>query len=397
MAQTDPGDDKAGEAVRKQPRRRAQPLSWSPPPLGWIMEAGRTHGEGGIPKRILSATLPEAFFLASNLKESEVVALCEDTSEIRGARVSAGRRKLGNLRIEEGKLDQPALTELVGGNHDLVIANDVMHGVDDLGLAFANMAAASAPEGSIYLSVRGASHASIRFDDVLSKFGIDRPDAPPEDDSSETNRILLLLSSLGGFLPQSRQAFSRELRAKPSFEGAAAPLEYWLKESTKAGLHLRSTTLTSKALPATLSTGGTELLSSFSLPKLTSLVDQIQSSPRHEIILSKERYTEPPWKNPENLCAWHPVARFIPLSTITPLEPPWDAVAGVEVEIQGILEKQKFTLSRYMVEILRCADGTLSLEKLMANIPHEVSLAEIVGALHFLHHSFIMELLEAKK
>lgn len=402
MAQSENGHngDEAGspsqDAARKQPpRRRTQSLSWTLPPLGWIMEAGRTRGRGGIPKRILSSTLPEAFFLSSNLKESEVVALCEDPAELRGARISAGRRKLGNLRIEVGRLDQPALTELVGGNHDLVIANDVMHGVDDIGSALANIAATSAAEGSIYLSVRGASHASTRLDEALSKFGLDRPETLPEDSSSETSRVLLLIASLGGFLPQDGQAFARELRGGSSSQGAAAPLEYWLDESTKAGLHLRSTTLTSKALPASLSAGGSGLLSSFSLPKLASLVDQIQCPSRLELILSKERYSEPAWKDSENLAKCHPSARFIPLSSIAPLEPPWDALVGAEVEIQGILEKQKFTLSRYMLEILRRADGTLPLGKLMEEIPHEVSLEEITGAFHFLHYSFIMEMLEA--
>ena len=360
------------------------------------MEAGRTHGRGGIPKRILSATLPEAFFLASNLKEAEVVALCEDPAELRGARVSASRRKLKNLRIEEGRLDQPALTELVGGNHDLVIANDVMHGVDELGIALANIASTSSPEGSIYLSVRGSSHAATRFDQALSKFGLDRPESLPEDPSSETSRILLLIASLGGFLPRDRQAFARELRVGASSPGGAAPLEYWLEESAKAGLYLRSTTQTSKSLPATLSTGGSGLLSSFSLPKLASLIDQIQRPPRIELILSKYRYSEPPWKNPQDLATWHPSARFIPLSSIAALDPPWEALAGVEVEIQGILEKQKFTLSRYMLEILRRSDGSMPLGKLMEEIPHEVSLEEISGAFHFLHYSFIMEMLEAE-
>ena len=45
-----------------------------------------------------------------------------------------------------------------------------------------------------------------------------------------------------------------------------------------------------------------------------------------------------------------------------------------------------------MVEIVRRSDGSKHLAELMAEVPHETDIAELMPALHFLHHAFILEL-----
>ncbi len=372
----------AGAAAPRKRRRKASEGPWRLPPLPWILGAGRGSLVPAEPLRIFSASLPEAFLLASHLREAEVVALDEAQGRVRAARTSASRRRLRNLRIEQAPLDQPALGELIGGNFDVVLAHEVLHRCADPDAAWTNLSAACAPEGSVFVTVRGPSHPVQRFDEALAQFGLDRGDDAGE--LPDALKIHQLLAGLGGFaadLPNGEAASS------------AAPAREWIARAAGAGLHLRATTLTARYLPRALAGGGTRLLTSFALPSLAVFLDNYLHPETLEMVFSRRAPAEPPWRYPEALAGWIPLGRFLPLAKLPPLEAPWDALAAVDVEILGVIEPQNFTLSRYMLELLRRSDGRTSLRDLMAAIPHETSPEDLVGGLHFLHHAFILELL----
>ena len=160
------------------------------------------------------------------------------------------------------------------------------------------------------------------------------------------------------------------------------------------GLSLRATTLTAKTLPASLSAGGTKPLSSFPLPRLAILLDQFLAPASVEMVFSRQPVSDVPWGEPEALLDWRPVSRFLPLGKLQEMQEPWNGLAGIEVEITGVLAPQNFTLSHYLVELIRRSDGRKTLSQITSEIPHEISAADLVGALHFLHHSFILELQE---
>jgi len=373
----------AAPAAKKRRRQRAADSPWRPPPLPWILAAGSDRPAADFPARIFVANLPEAFLLAGHLKDAEVVAIDPSEALVRAARTSAARRRLRNLRIEQASLDQPALGELTGGNFSIVLAHDVLHRCDDHAQAWRNLSAACAPGGSVYVSLRSAAHPSHRFDQALAAFGLGREDE--SGDRPEVSAIQRLLSGLGGF-------------AAPDTEGTAAESSPFtakdrLAQAAEAGLHLRATTLTARFLPRALAGGGTRALAAFKLPKLVSLLDEYLCPSSFEMVFAREAPCEPPWHDPDVLAEWIPLGRFLPLGKLEAMAEPWDALAAVDVEIHGVLEPQSFTLSRYMVELLRCSDGKTPLGELMKSIPHETKPADLLGGLHFLHHAFILELI----
>jgi len=378
--------DEAPKAPPRKRRGKRHDDPWRPPPLPWILRAGRnTESSLPDPSRILSAALPEAFLVAHNLKEVEVVAIDGDESRVRAARAAAARRRLRNLRIEHAPLDQPALTELVGGNFDAVLAHDVIHRCLDLPQVWRNLSAACAPHGSLYVCLRGPGHPSHHYERALGAFGLGPEDAN-NDEPLDDGKILALLGALGGF---SSDTASPGL---PASQVACSAAD-WLDQASDAGLHLRASTLPSRFLPRALAGGGTRLLTSFTLNRLVSFLDDYLQPASLEMVFSRQPASEPPWSDPAQLGRWIPAGRFLPLSSLEALGEPWDGLAAVDVEIHGVLEPQSFTLSRYMLELLRSSDGRTNLDQLMASIPHETSVGDIVGGLHFLHHTFIQELL----
>lgn len=380
-------DTPAADTKSKRKRKPADSGLWRPPPLPWILRAGTYDDRAATPSRILCTGLTEGFLLAAHLPETEVVAIAGDPQVIKTARTAAARKRLRNLRIEEAEPDQPGLGELVGGNFDLVLAHDALHLVRDADAAFANLAAACADNGTVYASVRSAAHPSARLDVGLADFGLERGEITEENTDGEA--VAKLLAGLGGFLPSHATEFSRELQGGST---GAAPLAAWLDRAGAAGLHLRATTLTAKTLPAALAAGGTKPLSSFSLPKTAVLLDKFLEPSSVELVFSRQAVAGVPWSEPDRLLSWRPVSRFLPLAKLPEMQEPWNGLAGIEVEIHGVLAPQNFTLSHYLVELIRRSDGTKNLAELMAEIPHEAEVATFIGALHFLHHSFILEL-----
>jgi len=382
-----PAADKPADAPPKKRRPPARSGAWNIPPLAWILQAGRHNQPAADPQRILCANLPEAFALASHLRDVEVTLLETDEALAAQARAAARRRRLRNLRIEHGAIDQPALGELVGGNYDAVIAHDVLHRAADPLTALQNLCAASAPDGAIYLALRAADHPAGRLGQTLASFGLDREDL--SDEENEAFRIARLLAALGQFHPTD----GRLPHAAALVAGQGRPFAAWLDLAEQAGLHLRATTLTAQTLPAALAGGGTAPLASFSLPRLAALLEDYLRPPLVEAVFSRTPHQPPPWREPEALTAWQPVSRFLGLAKLEALEPPYTDAAAVDVEIHGVLPAQNFQLSRYVLEILRRSDGKTPLAALMAQIPHTTTPTEILPALHFLHHAFILELL----
>jgi SAM-dependent methyltransferase len=373
-----------GPSRKRRPATRLD--AWRLPPLPWILHAGRTGEAAPTPARIISCNLPEAFALAASFKEIEITLLESDENLAESARKLARRRRLAHLRVEYGAVDQEALGELIGGNYDLVLAHDSLHRASNAARALSNLAAAAGPQGTIYLGLRGSSHPGGRLGSSLAEFGLDFPNF--DRDSEEALRIARVLAGVAGCLPNPPRDLVGEFQ-----HAAGRPLREWLDLASAAGLSLRASTLTAQALPAALPGGGASFLVAFSMPRLCLLFDNLLQPPMHCLILSRQPLVEPPWRYPEELSSWRPVSRFLDLSKIAPLPPPLHEAASVEVEINGVLSPQNFTLSRYMLEVLRQSDGCTSLAELMARLPHETGTADLVPALHFLHHAFILELL----
>lgn len=377
----------AAPRVRPSPKSRSTTGStWSAPPLGWILHAGSGLVDSSPPARILCGGLMEAFALAQHLREADVTAVEPDAEVAAAARAAARRRRLRHLRIEHGSLDQPAFGELVGGNFDLIMVQDALHRAADSAAALHNLASAAAPAAPVYLALRGGGHPASRLGPALEAFGLGSDDLTAE--HAECLAIARLVASMGDFLPNQPRDLPLEIS-----RAAGRPLSDWLLLAAQAGLNLRATSLTAQALPSALMGGGTGLLASFDLPHLAGWLEMFLAPPLVACVLVRNTVPAPPWREPGALAAWRPLSRFLDTRKIAPSEPPLSTQAAVEVEIPGVLPSRRFILSRYLVEILRRADGRVSLGLLMEGLDHQASLEELVSGLHFLHYSFILELL----
>lgn len=373
------------DAPAKKRRRPSRSDAWRPPPLPWIMRAGRTdHAPVGA-SRFLCCDLPESFALAAHLKEAEITLLEPDFAVADAVRKAARRRRLTNLRVECAAVDQEALTELTGGNYDTVVAHDALHRAADPAAALRNLAAAASETGTVYLGLRGSTHPSGQLESVLGEFGIGCAEIDAENE--QTTKIARLVGGLARCLPAETRDLADEFR-----QAAGRPLSEWLPLAADAGLHLRASTSTAQALPAALPGGGTALLATFSLSRLCRLLDTLLRPPTHQLLFSRQRPVEPPWQQPEDLRSWRPVSRFLDLSKLDPLPPPLTDAASVEVDIDGVLSPQNFTLTRYMLEVLRRSNGQRTIGEIMAEIPHTTEINQLLPAFHFLHHAFILEL-----
>lgn len=372
-------------AKRRTTRRRANPgTAWRLPPLAWITGAGRPAALAPVPSRILSTTLPEAFLLAAGLKDAEIVAVESSPERAKTARTAATRRRLRNLRIEHAAVDQAALGELTGGKFDVVLVHDTLHRVGDVEAAFANLAAACAANGSIYASLRTPWHPSNRLAEAMAAFGLEE-----QGQDAESLKVRRLLAALGGFF--SPAEINPVEEAGPHVGPASAAV--WLDRASAAGLHVRASTLAAVCLPEALVSGQGALFCSFAFPKLLDLLSDFIRPATLSVVWAREPATEPPWRQPEQLASWRPIVRFLSCDKIQPLEPPWESAAAISVEIAGVLAPRTFTLSHYLLELVRRSDGRSTIADLMGKMPHQARLADLAGGLHFLHHTFIMELL----
>jgi hypothetical protein len=294
------------------------------------------------------------------------------------------------LSIEHGSLDQEAFGEMAGGNFDLIVAHDVMQRVSDPLAAMTNLAVAAGPTAPVYVSLRGEGSCYGRIERALEAFGIALPDMAEA--GEEVWAIARMVSALGGLVPGNRGDLL------PLCErGRGRPLSSWLELCHGCGLQLRATTLTAQTLPCCLAGGGTGWFSSFSLPRLAGWLDEYLRPAMTNCVFARTPVIDPPWLAPEQLLDWRPVARFIDASAIQPMPLPLESPASIEAEIQGVLPAYRFVLSRYLIEIIRRADGRTSLRKLMEKLPSAAKAGDLLPALHFLHHCFLLELLPAAR
>ena len=66
---------------------------------------------------------------------------------------------------------------------------------------------------------------------------------------------------------------------------------------------------------------------------------------------------------------------------------------SADISLKDVLPSINMQMSAYLLELLRRADGTISLAEFMRSIPHEVRIEELVPALYFFFHSTILNLL----
>jgi hypothetical protein len=331
------------------------------------------------PKRILvCGASSEAILLAKSFPQADVVVTDASSKNVRALRLSARRRRLGNIVVEEAIPVQPALAEITGRNFDLILALD-LPSAQALESLENFSSCASRQNATIYIKTPSAAHPFSRLAEILPSFGLDL-ESLPQDHATITS-LLPLISALGG----------------DDFPGDASlpvwSFKEWVVSAKGHGLHLVASGHIPAVLARSLQAGGVKPLLSFGRESLAILFDFIARPVCHQIVFTTSESQDPPWRHPEELSKWLPLVQFLPRASLPEQVAPFNKTMSVDISLKNVLPSINMQMSAYLLELLRRADGTISLAEFMRSIPHEVKIEELVPALYFFFHSTILNLL----
>lgn len=375
-----PARKDSGNAAVRRVRKNQAALNWRLPPLPWILSAG-VSAPPANPRRILvGACVQEALLLAKSLPDTTVVVMDCDPKLVRALRLSASRRRLSNLSVFEASWAQPDLADSLGRNFDLVFLTGFPVPASELASALANLSHCLARPGArIYLRLPGETHPFHKAPEIFQALGLS---ARLADGAGREHPFLLLAAalagdSLPGTTPRRATVFS---------------MGDWLAAFRTADLHFTACLHTPSILARGLSFGSIDSLRPANAEKLATFLDLVANPVERHLLFSSEAPAEPPWDDAGGLGDWHPSIRYWPREKIPAQAEPFNRIFSVDLEIQRVLPKLSLQLSGYMLELLRTSDGLTPLRDLMARIPHEATLEEILPALWFFHHACIVHL-----
>jgi hypothetical protein len=334
-----------------------------------------------LPERVfVCGAIPEVLALAKGLTESEFVVLDSSPVQARSLRTACSRRKIRNVRIETGTVDQEALPELVGGNFDLVLAPGALRGLESIERAMENLSACTAADGgALYFELDAAHHPSSRSVDFLSLL-------PNGLEAETARRLEILAAGICGVRPHPPASV-------PGIPARCWPLRQWLDVATASGLHLASCTLPSRLLPLTLPFGGIDPVCGLDLVALCRLLEAMTAPRVLQAVFSRRPMDDPPWTDSDALAEWRPSVQFWPRDKVPVMEPPLSKFMELTIDIPGILEPQKLQITAFLLEFLRLSDGQTPVRRILDAIPHPAKTEEVLGALFFFHHTCILRLL----
>lgn len=355
-------------------------IAWQIPPLPWILSAGRPHRGASLLRVLFCGAIPEALIFAKSCPEADVVVVDSSEKATRALKVSAKRRRLGNLVAVTAELDQPALAEITGRNFDLIIAEEVLDSPLDVEAALENLRdCASRNSGTLYLKVMGTHHPLLRLPEILPAF----QSAEDGTDQAKLPQLLVdLICSLGG-----------DQIGRNPVHGTPQPLSDWLEVCARHGFHYAAGLNVPSILGKAVKAGGSvQPLFSFERQALLLALDVVARPASHYLTFSTVPCPEPPWNDCDALASWRPIIQFWPRSSLPVQQAPFNRVVGVQIQIQRVLPTLDLQLSSYVLELLRTSDGNSSLSELMKAIPYEAILEDLVPALYFFYHTSILNL-----
>src|SRR4029077_2714590 len=222
------------------PSLRGAGASWKLLPTEWI-DAISERTTAYAPARILVAGCgvgAEPFAFARQFPASEVVAVDFSPRSIAIANRLRRTAKGGErVRFEVADITSRALVKIAGDPFDLVSCHGVLSYVPEPVAVLRNFVRCLTPGGILILGVNGASHPTVRWRPVLSKFGID---ADEFRESGRVREVLRVCDSLSGYPRISLAERDAGYLAGDLFGplNRALPLAEWNRFCRRAGLHL---------------------------------------------------------------------------------------------------------------------------------------------------------------
>ena len=370
------------------PPSRETSTSWALNAIPWIEAVAETP-RVAEPRRILIAGCgvgTEAFAFAKRFPAAEVVGVDFSPRSIATAKRLAGRWEVGDrVRFEVADLSGPDLPDIAGKAFDVISCHGVLSYIEDAVAVFRNFARCMTPDGIALLGVNGEAHPSVRWRSALPTFGID-----PEE-FRETGRVrqtLRVFDSLTRYPPVSLAGTTAGYLAGDLFGplNRAVSLREWVGMSGKAGLHLVATYNAYFALRLLLNGDLHEALMPRSRPELDLLVDDLEPSSFHQIVLARRRPQRIAWNDGRSLLSLRP--ELTGLYTVQ--WPPrrrrsWHRLGTVV--LQSVTTQTKITLEipEWEIGVLRGSDGTRSLRQLMEPVRPAVPARTLSAALYLVY------------
>jgi SAM-dependent methyltransferase len=281
---------------------------WQLAPLDWILAVW--DPPPGLPRRVLVAGCgngAEAFALARRLPDADIVGADFSPRSIAIARAMQKRsRRARHIRFVVADLTSPRFGRSIGEKFDFVSCHGVLSYVAQPERALENLAGCLEPDGALFLGVNGARHFSVGWRRALPAFGIEVSDFR---ESVRLREVLELFDAIaehprGRIARRSAEFLSSDLLCPLN---RALPLAGWTRLCRGAGLHLLGSYSAHQALRPIVNGGLWRLLMPSSRAEVCEIIERINPSSFHKLVLSPRKPIRPPWDSPGKLLRWRPV------------------------------------------------------------------------------------------
>jgi len=389
--------------VRKIYERRPYPPpalrgtieKWSLPSLEWI-NAVREKPAALNPARIFVAGCgvgTEAFAFAQRFPDAEVIAVDFSVRSIAAARKLQRRADGGErVRFEVADLSSPHLLDITGDRFDLVSCHGVLSYIPDTAAVLRNFARCLTPAGILVLGVNGASHPSVRWRPVLNAFGIDAGEFREGD---RVRQVLRVCDALSIYPPIQIADQDAGYLAGDLFGplNHALPLAEWNRSFRDAGLHLLGHYHAFFAVRALLNHDLHLAVIPRSRAEIAKLVDVLQPSSFHQLVLSRRPAARIPWDDAAKLLRRRPLLTPLFVARWPRRGGPWRNLRRLTLESPSTTTGVDLRVPEWEVEILRHSDGTQSLRQILEKVRPPVPAKELREAMYLLYLLGVINLL----
>ena len=395
-----------GNRVRRIYERRPYPprslrrpgASWTLLPIEWI-HAVLESTAPFAPARILVAGCgvgAEAFAFAQQFPAAEVVGV--DFSP-RSIAIANGLRRTAKggqrVRFEVADIANRDLVEIAGGRFDLVSCHGVLSYVPEPGAVLRNFVRCLTTAGVVVLGVNGASHPSLRWRPVLSRFGID---ADEFRESRWVREVLRVCQSLSD-PPISMAERDAGYLAGDLFGplNRALSLAEWNRFCRQAGLHLLGSYHAHFAIRDLLNHELHGAVMPRSRAEVAELVDSLQPASFHQLVLSRRAPMKTPWTEGNRLLRRRPFVTSLYEFRLPDRTGSWQKKRNLTLRSRPVNTKVNLRVPQWEVEILRRSNGERSLGEILDPVKPAVSAKSLRQAMYLLYQLGVVNLLPEER
>jgi SAM-dependent methyltransferase len=354
----------------------------------WINAAVAPDGPALHPQaNILSAGCgsgAEVFLLARQFPQAKVTGLDFSEASILRARQQAAAEQITNVRFDVADLTSEGWQEKYDA-FDFISCHGVADFVSDAAAFMQNLSSCLAPEGVICMTVNSPDHPGERIRNAFGSLGIDAADF------EDTARQRKLLQMMVGLMGSSVGIEGLAEAPKGYLDVDVFPpiahhdsIDTWCKRAEDCGLWFCGsmdaavglTEINDKQLP---------LLYQLDKARLSVWMAKLRRQPGMQLLFSRRQPTGPNFDKPEEILAWRPLLSSsvgqLPEMTVEP-----DQHRPMTLRFEALPDFIIYSTA-YDLEVLRCCDGSRSVQEIREAIPAEGDweslLACLFRAFHF--------------